>query len=97
MRNEYGYLENRSFIYFAHYLEIKPNQTLQIREPYKFPKFCIDEKVSVVAKGNEGYLESQSIYRYNRANNMRRYFKNTNKREIIDSWNSFFYGFERNF
>ena len=91
MRNEYGYLENRSFIYFAHYLEIKPNQTLQIREPYKFPKFCIDEKVSVAAKGNEGYLESQSIYRYNRANNMRRYFKNTNKREIIDSWNSFFY------
>ncbi|MFV0223735.1 DUF3857 domain-containing protein [Empedobacter falsenii] len=91
MRNEHGYLENRSFIYFAHYLEIKPNQTLQIRPAYKFPKFCIDEKINITTKGEEGYLEAESKYRYNRANNLRRYFKNTNKREIIDSWNGFFY------
>lgn len=91
MRGEYGWLENRSFIYFCHYLEIKPNQTLQVRPSHKFPRFCIDEKVTINVKGNYGDLEAESIYRYNRSNNMRRYFKNTNKREIIDSWNSFFY------
>lgn len=91
MRGEFGWLENRSFIYFCHYLEIKPNQQLQARPAYEFPKFCIDEKVTVNVKGNIGSLEAETLFRYNRANNMRRYFKNTNKREIIDSWNSFFY------
>ncbi|WP_394674148.1 DUF3857 domain-containing protein [uncultured Chryseobacterium sp.] len=92
MRDEFGRIEKRGFIYFLYYLEVKPGLELQQRKPYRFPYYCIDEKVNFNVKGNTGTLEMDTIYRGNRANSLRRYFKHTNKREIIDSWNnSLFY------
>jgi len=91
IRDEFGLIENRGFIYFMHYLEVKKDQELQVRKSYKFPYFCINEKVDLNAKGNTGKLTLSTTYKGNRANAMRRYFKSTNKREIIDSWNSFLF------
>lgn len=91
IRDEFGLIENRGFIYFMHYLEIKPDQELQLRKPFKYPYFCIDEKIDFNVQGNTGKLKLTTTYKNNRANAMRRYFKNTNKREIIDSWNSFLF------
>lgn len=92
MRDEFGLIENRGFIYFLHYLEVKPDQELQEREPYRFPYYCIDEKVELDVKDTTGKLKLTTIYRGNRANSLRKYFKNTNRREIIDAWNnSLFY------
>jgi hypothetical protein len=93
VRDEFGLIENRGFIYFMHYLEVKPDQVLQERKSYKFPYYCIDEKVEFNARNTTGRLKLTTTYKGNRANAMRRYFKTTNKREIVDSWNSFlFYG-----
>ncbi|MDP9961692.1 hypothetical protein [Chryseobacterium lathyri] len=93
VRDEFGLIENRGFIYFMHYLEVKPDQVLQERKSYKFPYYCIDEKVEFNVQNTTGRLKLTTTYKGNRANAMRRYFKSTNKREIIDSWNSFlFYG-----
>ncbi|NIF04750.1 hypothetical protein F3J23_04780 [Chryseobacterium sp. Tr-659] len=93
VRDEFGLIENRSFMYFMHYLEVKKDQELQVRKSFKFPYYCIDEKVDFSVQGNSGKLRLNTTYKGSRANAMRRYFKSTNKREIIDSWNSFlFYG-----
>lgn len=91
IRDEFGLIENRGFIFFRHYLEINPNQELQVRKPYKFPYYCINEKVEFNAKDTTGKLKLTTTYKGNRANSMRRYFKNTNKREVIDSWNNFLF------
>lgn len=91
IRDEFGSLENRGFTYFMHYLEVKPDQELKERKPYKYPYFCIDEKVELNAKDKTGQLILTTAYKGNRANAMRRYFKNTNKREVIDSWNNFLF------
>ncbi|PTT37502.1 hypothetical protein DBR28_09830, partial [Chryseobacterium sp. HMWF028] len=91
IRDEFGLIENRGFMYFMHYLEVKKDQELQVRKSYKYPYFCIDEKVDLNAQGNTGKLILSTTYKGNRANAMRRYFKSTNKREIIDSWNSFLF------
>ncbi|BDU24673.1 hypothetical protein [Flavobacterium sp. GSB-24] len=90
-RDEFGLIENRCFIYFMHYLEVKPNQQLQIRKPHRFSYYGINEKVDFSAQNNEGHLKLTTTYKGNRANYMRKYFKNTNKREIIDSWNNFLF------
>lgn len=90
-RDEFGLIENRSFIYFMHYLEVKPNEGLQIRKPYKFPYYGINEKVDFSAQNTIGQLKLVTTYKGNRANYMRKYFKNTNKREIVDSWNNFLF------
>ena len=90
-RDEFGLIENRSFMYFMHYLEIKPNLELQIKPPHRFSYYAVDEKSELIVEKNIGKLKLKTIYKGNRANNMRRYFKNTNKREIIDSWNNFFF------
>jgi len=91
IRDEFGSLENRGFIYFMHYLEIKPDSELHARKSYTYPYYCIDEKVEFNAEGNTGQLKLTTLYKGNRANAMRRFFKNTNKREIIDSWNNFLF------
>ncbi|MBE8725438.1 hypothetical protein [Flavobacterium hungaricum] len=90
-RDEFGLIENRGFIYFKHYLEVKPNQDLQIKEPYRFDYYGINEKADFDVVNNVGQLRLVSSYKGNRANYMRKYFKNTNKREIIDSWNNFLF------
>lgn len=74
-----------------HYLEVKPNQELAIKEPHKFSYYGINEKVDFSAQNNTGQLKLVTTYKGNRANYMRKYFKNTNKREIIDSWNNFLF------
>lgn len=91
VRDEFGLIENRGFMYFMHYLEVKKDQELQVRKSFKYPYYCIDEKVNIEVKGNIGQLNLETVYKGNRANAMRRYFKVTNKREIIDSWNSFLF------
>jgi hypothetical protein len=91
VRDEFGLLENRGFIYFMHYLEVKPNQELKERKPHKFPYYCINEKVEFNTKETTGSLQLNTTYKGNRANAMRRYFKNTNKREVVDSWNNFLF------
>lgn len=90
-RDEFGLIENRGFIYFMHYLEVKPNQQLQIKKPHTFSYYGINEKVDFTAQKNVGQLKLTTTYKGNRANYMRKYFKNTNKREIIDSWNNFLF------
>lgn len=90
-RDEFGLIENRGFIYFMHYLEVKPNLELQIKPPHRFSYYAVDEKSELYVENNIGKLKLTTIYKGNRANNMRKYFKNTNKREIIDSWNNFFF------
>lgn len=90
-RDEFGLIEYRGFIYFMYYLEIKSNQELQERKPYTFPYYCIDEKVEFNTEGNLGTFKLTTTYKGNRANSIRKYFKNTNKREIIDSWNNFLF------
>ena len=90
-QNEFGLIENRSFIYFRQYLEVAPNQELQLRNPHRFPYYGIDEKVTFTIQDTTGDLQLTTTYKGNRANGMRKYFKNTNKREILDSWNNFFF------
>jgi hypothetical protein len=90
-RDEFGLIENRGFIYFLHYVEVKQNQGLQIREPHKFSYYGINEKVDFSAQNSIGKLKLVTTYKGNRANYMRKYFKNTNKREIVDSWNNFLF------
>lgn len=89
--DEYGLLENRSKISLCHYLEINPDRVLEIRPGFRYPKFCFDENVSLVAKDNVGELTAIAVFRYHRANNIRKHFKNTNKREIIDSWLNYYF------
>ncbi|RKR09589.1 uncharacterized protein DUF3857 [Flavobacterium sp. 90] len=91
LRDEFGLIENRGFIFFMHFLEVKPKLELQINPPHRFPYYAVDEKSEVIVENNIGKLKLTTIYKGNRANNMRRYFKKTNKREIIDSWNNFLY------
>ncbi|WP_294317359.1 DUF3857 domain-containing protein [uncultured Chryseobacterium sp.] len=91
VRDEFGLLENRGFIYFMYYLEVKSDQELKQRKPYRYPYFCVDEKVDFKVQDKTGTLVLMTAYRGNRANAMRRYFKNTNRREVIDSWNNFLF------
>jgi hypothetical protein len=90
-RDEFGLIENRGFMFFMHYLEVKPNLELQIRPAHRFSYYSVNEKSEFIVEKNIGKLKLTTTYKGNRANNMRRYFKNTNKREIIDSWNNFFF------
>lgn len=91
-RNEYGKLEKRAVLSFCFYMEVAPDQDLKIRKPIYLKEYSIDENIHLKATGNKGKMTLRSTYRYNRANNMRNYFRNTNKREILDSWNnSLFY------
>ncbi|MDO5616499.1 MAG: DUF3857 domain-containing protein [Cruoricaptor ignavus] len=92
LQDEAGILENRGFLQFYHYMVVQPGQNLSYRTPHRFPKFCIDETVNYHVKDGKGEIELISKFRYHRANGMRNYFKNVNKREILDSWmNSLFY------
>ncbi|KGE15408.1 hypothetical protein [Sphingobacterium deserti] len=88
-RDEYGSLENRSFISFLNYLEIKPESTIQQRGGYKSSGFSIFDEVLFEVKDDIGFITLKTTYRYNRANAMRRYFKNTNKKAIVDHTNNF--------
>ena len=72
-------------------MEIKENASLQVRKASFFKLPCIDEHVKVVVNGDKGKITLNTTYRYNRANNMRNYFKQTNKKELIDGWNRFLF------
>lgn len=90
-KDEYGTLGNRSFISFLNYLSIKPNSTLQQREGYKAATFAIFDEILLDVKDNVGKITVKTTYRYGRANSMRRYFKNTNKKAVVDNMNSFIF------
>lgn len=87
-RNEFGKLENRSVLSFCFYLPVNENQELQMRKSTTWNNYAVDEEIRLKAVGNQGDFSIKSTYRFNRANNMRNYFRNTNKREILDSWNN---------
>ena len=42
LRDEFGLIENRGFIFFLHYLEVKPNLELQHKPPHRFPYYALD-------------------------------------------------------
>ncbi len=52
-----------------------------MRKSFKYPYYCIDEKVNINVQGTTGKLNLETVYKGNRANAMRRYFKVTNKRD----------------
>lgn len=87
-RNEFGKLDNRSVLSFCFYLPIAQDQELKSRKPTTWSNYGVDEEIQLKVVGNKGNFSLKSTYRYNRANNMRNYFRNTNKREILDSWNN---------
>lgn len=92
LTDECGTLENRGLVQFLHYLVVQPNQDICFRTPYQYSQYAIEEIIHFNVKENKGIIEATSKYRYNRANSIRNYFKNVNKREILDSWmNSLFY------
>ena len=90
-RNEFGRLQKRTILSFCHYMEIKPEATLQVRKATHFALPCIDEHVKIAVHGDKGKINLRTTYRYNRANNMRNYFRQTNKKELIDGWNRFLF------
>ena len=90
-RNEFGRLQKRTILSFCHYMEIKPEATLQLRKATHFALPCIDEHVKIAVHGDKGKINLRTTYRYNRANNMRNYFRQTNKKELIDGWNRFLF------
>ena len=90
-RNEFGRLQKRTILSFCHYMEIKPEATLQVRKATHFDLPCIDEHVKIAVHGDKGKINLRTTYRYNRANNMRNYFRQTNKKELIDGWNRFLF------
>jgi hypothetical protein len=90
-KDEYGKLGKRNHIHFLNYLPLKSNETLKKREAFYYDNYSIEDLINFKVSENLGQIEIKTIYRYNRANNMRKYFKNTNKREIIDSWNNFIF------
>lgn len=92
LTDECGTLENRGLVQFLHYLVVQPNQDICFRTPHQYSQYAIEEIIHFNVKENKGIIEATSKYRYNRANSIRNYFKNVNKREILDSWmNSLFY------
>ncbi|PRD52612.1 hypothetical protein [Sphingobacterium gobiense] len=88
-RDEYGTLENRTFISFLNYMEIKRNGVLQQREPFKSSDFSIFDEITLDVKDEVGTITIKTTYRYGRANGMRRYVKTTNKKAVIDNTNNF--------
>ncbi|MDO4881480.1 MAG: hypothetical protein Q3983_09385 [Capnocytophaga sp.] len=90
-RNEFGRLEKRSVLSFCHFMEINENQELSVRKATYFKDFCLNENVKMEVQNGVGKITLYSTYQYNRANNVRSYFKNTNKKEIIDGYNRFLY------
>lgn len=90
-RDEYGTLENRTFISFLNYMEIKPNSSLQQREPYKSTEFAVLDEVLLDVKEEVATITVKTTHRYGRANGMRRYVKTTNKKAVIDHTNNFIF------
>lgn len=91
LRDEYGHLENRNFLNFKHYMAIEPNGSLEGRPSQKFDKVGLEEYVNINVNNDIGTIKVRTKYRSNRANNMRKYFKNTNNREILDNWYGFLF------
>lgn len=91
IRDGYGHLENRDVDGFLYYFPLTKNQTLQIRPSFIFPNYSIEQKSYIDVIKNVGNIKIIATYRFNRANDTRKYFKNTNKREIIDGWNNYLF------
>lgn len=88
-RDEYGTLENRTYISFLNYMEIKPNGALQQRESYKSPDFAIFDDILLDVREDVATITMRTTYRYGRASGMRRYVKANNKKSVIDNTNNF--------
>lgn len=91
-KDEYGTLENRSYISFLNYLPIRAKAGLQQRGGFKYPDFSIFDDVLLDVRNDVAHITVKTTYRYHRANSIRRYFKNNNKKVIIDHSNNFVFG-----
>lgn len=90
-RDEYGLLPNRTVLNFKHYLPISSGATLQARPAYQYQLNTLDEVVHFDVKEGVGQIKVITTYRQVRANNMRRTFKNTHERELLDSWYNYLF------
>lgn len=91
IRDGYGHLENRDVDWFLYYFALKKDQKLEMRPTFIFPDYSVDQKVDIEVEKNFWKIKVSTTYRFNRANDTRKYFKNTNKREIIDGWNNYMF------
>lgn len=91
IKDEYGQLGHRSLYCFANYLPIREESELMRRNEFVYPDFGFEDDVLFDVKDGEGFIKIISTYKYGRANQMRRYYKNTNKKVIIDNTNSYIY------
>ncbi len=91
IRDGYGHLENRDVDWFLYYFSLKKDQKLEMRPTFIFPDYSVDQKVDIDVEKNFWKIKVSTTYRFNRANDTRKYFKNTNKREIIDGWNNYMF------
>lgn len=83
LNDDYGYLGNRQKDSFIYYLEIKPNTTLQIQEPFINDLPDIEEVIHIDVTEDKATLSMTSKLRKNSANTLRSSFKNQTKRDII--------------
>jgi len=89
---EYGYLEEREVYGFLYYLPLVKEGTLQCRTSYTQEKYAYETVTRIEVQKGVGHITITDTHRYGRANGMRKTFKNSNKRKMIDDWNeSIFY------
>lgn len=91
VRDGYGHLENRDFDWFLYYFALKKDQILETRPSFIFPDYSVEQKVNVDVVNSVWEIKVSTTYRFNRANDTRKYFKNTNKREIVDGRNNYLF------
>ncbi|MGY3703014.1 hypothetical protein BW731_11755 [Vagococcus martis] len=83
LNEDYGYLGRRQKDSFIYYLEIKPNTTLQIQDPFINDLPDIEEVIHIDVLDDKATLSMESKLRKNSANTLRSSFKNQTKRDII--------------
>lgn len=91
IKDEYGQLGHRSYYCFVNYLPIRANGELTRRKEFVYPDFGFQDDVLYDVKDGVGQIRILTKYKFGRANQMRRYFKNTNRKVIIDNTNSYIY------
>lgn len=91
VKEEYGRLGHRNNICFINYLPIGEKSKLVKRSDFIYLDYALSDKVLFEVIDGVGYISMNTTYKYGRANHMRKSFKNTNKKVIIDSMNNFVY------
>jgi len=85
---EYGFLPYREIYGFEYYFPLISGATLQKRTGVRFEKYTLECNVFLNIENGVGTLQLRDVYRYHRANSVRRNWKNYAKREMIDTRNN---------